>query len=525
MKLSISQFAGEMPIVAEHLLPENYATETLNARMEGGSLISIKDLAATSFTAANTVNSWFIYPFDKTKTLARTDEANFVRSPLASDAWDRVYSAGSTLPPEVAYTSGASLLTAELGINKPATPSVSSTWDNAEPPSPDYQIIRCAYYVTNVTLRGEESEPSDTTQIINRWDEAVIPVSLGASNDLRATHRRLYRSEGAGTYNLVGEYPISTSTVNDGVYIASLGAPCNSESFNHPPADLSGLTMVGNGFLAGFFGNTLCFCEPYYPHAWPIDYQYSFHDDIVGISVVGGAVIVTTTGNPWVVMGGHPSAMSQVRLDLRASNLSRSGLVDMGSFALYPSTEGLVMASASNVQVVSSEIISRSQWLALDPASFKAFRYRGQYLCFGSTGAFIFNLQHGIFPLEISGVVTDQVLDGHYQADEDTLYLLIKHADLTRSIFKFDSGANKELSWTSREFIMNSNSVLSAGRIDSDESAVMTLTGENYDFEKTTITDKGFRLPSGKPKRLKISIKCAGRVNTITLASNMGGLL
>jgi hypothetical protein len=53
----------------------------------------------------------------------------------------------------------------------------------------------------------------------------------------------------------------------------------------------------------------------------------------------------------------------------------------------------------------------------------------------------------------------------------------------------------------------------------------MTLTGENYDFEKTTITDKGFRLPSGKPKRLKISIKCAGRVNTITLASNMGGLL
>ena len=525
MKLNISQFAGEMPIVAEHLLPENYATETLNARMEGGSLIPIRDLVATSFTATNDVNSWSIYPFDKTKTLTRTDEANFVRSPLANDAWDRVYSAGASLAPQVSYTNGSSLLTAELGINKPATPTVPVAWNDAEPPSPDYQIVRCAYYVTSVTLRGEESEPSDTTQIINRWDDAVIPVSLGANNDSRATHRRLYRSEGGGVFNLVGEYVISTTSVTDSVYSASLGAPCNSESFNHPPGDLSGLTMVGNGFLAGFFGNTLCFCEPYYPHAWPIDYQYAFHDDIVGISVIGGAVVVTTKGNPWIVMGGHPSAMSPTKLDLRASNLSRAGLVDMGNFALYPSSEGLVMASASDVQVISSEIISRSQWLSLDPASFKAFRYRGQYLCFGSTGAFIFNLKHGIFPLEVSGVATDQVLDGHYQADEDVLYLLIKHANNTRSIFKFDSGTNKELSWTSREFIMNSKSVLSAGRVDADANVVMTLTGDNYSFEKTTLNDNGFRLPPGKPKRMKISIRCTGRVNTLTLASSMGELL
>ena len=525
MKLSISQFAGEMPIVAEHLLPENYATETLNARMEGGSLIPIRDLAATSFTAANDVNSWSIYPFDKTKTLTRADEANFVRSPLANDAWDRVYMAGSLAPPQVSFTNSGALSTVELGIKKPATPTVPTNWDDAQPPSPDYQIVRCAYYVTNVTLRGEESEPSDTTQIINRWDGASIPVSLGASNDSNAIHRRLYRSEGGGVFNFVGEYIAADNAAVDHTYSASLGAPCNSELFNVPPSNLSGLTMVGNGFLAGFFGNTLCFCEPYYPHAWPIDYQYAFHDDIVGISVVGGAVIVTTTGNPWVVMGGHPSAMSQVRLDLRASNLSRAGLVDMGSYALYPSSEGLVMASASDVQVISSEIISRSQWLNLDPASFKAFRYRGQYLCFSSTGAFIFNLKHGIFPLEVSGVATDQVLDGHYQADEDVLYLLIKHNDNTRSVFKFDSGTNKELSWTSREFIMNSKSVLSAGRIDADASVIMTLTGDNYSFEKTTLNDKGFRLPPGKPKRMKLNIKCAGRVNTLTLASSMGELL
>ena len=105
------------------------------------------------------------------------------------------------------------------------------------------------------------------------------------------------------------------------------------------------------------------------------------------------------------------------------------------------------------------------------------------------------------------------------------LYLLIKHANNTRSIFKFDSGTNKELSWTSREFIMNSKSVLSAGRVDADANVVMTLTGDNYSFEKTTLNDNGFRLPPGKPKRMKISIRCTGRVNTLTLASSMGELL
>lgn len=525
MKLSIAKFAGELPVVAKHLLPENYATKTMNARMEGGSLVPIKDLQSTSFAVANGVNSWAIYPFDKTKVLTRTDEANFVRGPLASDEWDRVYIAGSALPPQVAYTSAGALSIANLGINKPATPTVPASWDNAEPPSPNYQIVRCAYFVTNITLRGEESEPSDTTQVISRWDGATIPVTLGASNDSRATHRRLYRSEGGGVYNMVGQYPVGTNVVNDNVHSASLGAPCNSESFNHPPSNLQGLTMVGNGFLVGFFGNTVCFCEPYYPHAWPIEYQYAFHDDVIAVSVVAGAVVVTTKGNPWLIMGSHPSAMNQTKLDFVASNLSRSGLVDMGNYALYPTSEGLMMASTSDMKVISSGVYSRDQWLALDPASFKAFRYRGQYLCFGNTGAFVFNMEHGVFPLEISDVPTDKVLSGHYQADEDCLYLLLSHANGSRSVVKFDSGNNKILSWTSRDFILNGQSVLSAGRIDADASATLTLSGDGYNFIQTAINDYGFRLPAGKPRRMTLKIQCAGRVNALTLASSMGELL
>lgn len=526
MKLSITQFAGEMPVVAPQLLPENYASETYNARMEGGSLVPIRDLQASGFSApATTVNSWAIYPFDKTKVLTRTDDADFIRGPIANDAWKRVYMAGSSAVPQVAFLSGSTLTTANLGINKPPTPTVPTSWETALPTDPNAQVLRCAYYVTAVTARGEESEPSVTTQIINRWDGATIPLTLGASNDSRAATRRIYRSEGGGVFNFVAEIAAGTTTYNDSVYSNSLGAPCNSESWNPPPAGLKGLTMFGNGFMAGFFDNTLCFSEPYHPHAWPLDYQLAFPDDIVSLAMVGGSLVVTTTGNPWIVSGTHPSAMSQTGLDVRAACLSRRGHVDMGDYSLYPTSEGLMMAGPSGMQLVSKGVYSRQQWLALNPSSFRAFRYRDQYLCFGSVKSFIFNMESGVFPLQLTGDPGDTVLNGHYQADDDKLYLLIQHSNNSRSVQIFDAGDNKTLVWKSREFVLTPDVVMSAARIDADASATLTLTGDNYAFTTTVATDKGFRLPAGRPRRLTMQVQCAGRVNVLTVASSMGELL
>src|SRR5690606_21607547 len=163
---------------------EKYASETYNARMEGGSLVPIRDLQASGFSApATTVNSWAIYPFDKTKVLTRTDDADFIRGPIANDAWKRVYMAGSSAVPQVACVYGSALATPTRGINMPPTPTVPTSWDTALPTHANAQVLRCAYDVTAVTARGEESEPSVTTQIITRWDGATIPLTLGASND------------------------------------------------------------------------------------------------------------------------------------------------------------------------------------------------------------------------------------------------------------------------------------------------------------------------------------------------------
>lgn len=526
MRLRIAQFAGEMPIVAPNLLPENYATETLNARMEGGSLVPIRSMAASAYpNPASNVKSWSIYPFNKSHVLTRTDEADFVRGPLANDAWSRVYIAGDALPPQVAFSSGGAVSVVNLGINKPQTPTVPSSWNDAEPPNPDSQVVRCAYYVTAVTSRGEESEPSETTQIINRWDGASIPITLGANNDSRAATRRIYRTEGGGTFNFVAEIPVSNTTYLDSVTSANLKMPCQSETWNPPPTSLKGLTMVGNGFMAGFFNNTLCFCEPYHPHAWPLDYQLAFPDDVVSIASVGGALVVATKGSPWIVAGGHPAAMQQTPLDVRAACLSRRGHVDMGDYSLYPTNDGLMMASPNGMQLVSQGIYSRHQWGALQPHTFKAFRYRGRYLCFAANFAFIFDLESGVFPLQVTEQAGDTVIDGHYQADENHLYLLIQHSNNTLSVQIFDEGSNKTMRWKSREFVLSPTMVFSAGRIDADSAAEITLSGEGYAFSYTANNDNGFRLPSGRPRRLTIEVSSSGRVNELTLASSMGELI
>lgn len=526
MKLSITQFAGMAPIIPNNLLPNNNASECLNARREGVSIVPIREMLSSGFAAANTVNSWSLYPFDKTKTLTRTDDADFIRGPIANDEWDRVYIAGDSLAPQVAYKSGGSVNLVTLGINPPPTPTIPTDWNTKVPSDSTITVVRAIYYVTAVTALGEESEPSDVTQVINRWDLANVPITLGASNDSRAAKRRIYRSEAGGEYNLVVELPASTNSYTDSVYSDNLGYVCESEEFNAPPSNLGGLTLVANGFIAGFFENTVCFCEPYYPHAWPIDYQYALPATITGIVVVAGAVIVTTEGNPWMFSGSHPSAMTQTRLDIRAGNLSRRGLVDLGDFALYPTQEGLMMIGSGGANIVTKQFLSRDQWLALEPSTFKAFRYRGTYLCFGNAGSFIFDLETGYWPITISDVSTDRVINGHYDDEQDTLYLLIKHADDSRSVMTFDSGDKRSMVWKSREFILTPSAVFSAARVDAEAAVDFSLLGDDwYSFAKSVTNDNGFRLPAGKPKRLSVSLTSSDQVNVVTLASSKSEVL
>lgn len=524
MKQIFSNLMGMLPVVEDHLLPENYASQTLNCRKEGASLVPIKEPVDTGASIANSVNTWVKYHFNKSQVITRADSGDVVRGPIANDAYDRVYSAGSANTPKVHYLDG-SLQTVDLGIKVPGKPVPDGQWPTAEPPTPDYIAFNATYVLTNVTGIGEESAPSFPSVVITRWDDANVGLTLPASNDSRAVKRRIYRSDGGGVYQLVVELNASVTDYTDDTDSVDLGYELVSENFDEPSDNLQGFINAGNGFMGSWFENNVCFCEPNYPHAWPIDYRYALPSQVVGMASVSGGVIVTTDSYPYIFQGTHPVAMTPTKVDKPYPGLSRFGVVDMGEYALYPSNEGLVAISGGGVDVVTKNVLSKDQWAALNPDTFVAFRYRGMYLAFSSAGAFLFDQESGYWPIELTGTASDQVVNGYYDAEDDTLYLLVKHSNNTRTAYTFDAGANKTIEWTSREFIKGPGVLFSAGRVDATADATVTITGthrgtQTYSFSKTAGDDAGFMLGPGRYSRFRVKASTAGALNVVSLASS-----
>ena len=97
------------------------------------------------------------------------------------------------------------------------------------------------------------------------------------------TKIRLYRSNAgsaAAAFQFVADITLGPGSYTDTItQVAGLGEVLPSESWDAPPGSLIGLNLGGNGIAAGFTlaegegTSRLCFSEPYYPHAWPPEYQ------------------------------------------------------------------------------------------------------------------------------------------------------------------------------------------------------------------------------------------------------------
>ena len=86
--------------------------------------------------------------------------------------------------------------------------------------------------------------------------------------------------------------------------------PLPSATWLPPPADLSNLTAMWNGMMAGISGNAVRVCESYKPYAWPIAYDVLPPDSRpVALKVFGQSLLVLTTGRPRLVTGGTPDSL------------------------------------------------------------------------------------------------------------------------------------------------------------------------------------------------------------------------
>ena len=538
MKIQHAAFRGELPILDPRLLPENNAQTARNLALGRGTLRPHNDTLTDSALPA-TINPANLYRYNVGNdgsgfwfSWGDQYDIDVVRSPIANDAYARVYWTGQDAPKMgslAQVTTGTGPYPSawyELGVPAPASgPSVVAPEDRTEVPD---TALETAYVVTLVTAFGEEGPPSDPSGFVLRWDDVDTNPGFGEvevtlpgvpTANLYITKKRLYRVESGGQYQLVTELTAATGTYTDNVLSEQLGLALESIEWDAPNAAMQGLTVLPNGILAGFFDNTLAFCEPYLPHAWPIDYQLAFDDPIVAIASISGGLIVTTTGQPWLVTGSSPEAMAQMMLDVNQPCLSKRSMVDMGGYAIFAGHDGLIAVGGTEAQVITSQVLTRKQWQALNPSTIHGYRYDRAYLGFYDGGSFLFTPGQGI---EFYDTVASA---GYYDLSDDILYL-IQGADITQ----WDKGNPLTYTWRSKiHEIPPGSAGFSCGKVIAYTYPVqLTVYADGETVVTHTVQSPSmFRMPSGftLSRDWQIELQGVNEVSSVQIASSPGELV
>lgn len=514
--INLTTFKGEMPVIEDKKLPMGHAVVARNCDLSSGSLLASKGFGAAVHTfSASAFDTLTRYPYGN-GFMSFSSDVDMVRGPLANDEWERVYWTGDGQPRySTSDQGGASSL--ELGL--PAPPNgllLTSTTGTAIEGALE---ISCTYICTFVTKYGEEGPPSSASAVHTRYDGQVLNftgIPAHPSGGFDIDFIRYYRTEGGGVFNHVFDIPMGSTGFNDDVKSVDLGISCPSLDWLAPDARMIGLTYLGNGILAGFFGNTLCFSEPYYPHAWPVDYQLAFKDDIVGIGMGGSGLVVTTKQEPWIVFGSHPSSMSQQMTDTPYGCVSKLSMVDMGAYILYASNDGLVAAAGGDSKLISGGIISGQDFKALNPSTWKAFRFDDRYFVIHDTGCISFSQAEGFKHFDIIGEAA------YFDAEEGELYVLLAN----RTVVKWGDGANLTAKWRSGILTLPQRVPLTCARIDQDGPCTLRLYYDGELKVETIITGPDmFRLPAGVFREAQIELETSGTIHSVSLGQTARELI
>ena len=411
------------------------------------------------------------------------------------------------------------------------------------------RIIDTRFYIaTHVTDWGEESAPCDPPDAVEVDQNDAVTLTLPAPPSGRnITKWRIYRSN-SGTqgaaFQFVAEQATSDLTYEDTLKSAELGEVCPSigiDGLTHwsEPATrlganglmsakanpyLRGLVGMPNGIMAGFVDNFVAFCEPYHPYAWPLAYQVSLKFPIVGLGVFGNTLFVGTMGNPSLITGSDSASMSEQMLPESQACVSAKSIVSAGGGVLYASPDGICYASANGVEVTTTALFAREDWLALAPDSIVAVSHEGVYY-FTFTGTYK-GVTGGCLALDFVAKKLGRVDIAAGAMFADGLSDAVFYTSGT-SIKKAFSTGRRTGKWRSAKVVLPAQTPFAWLQVDGDQSVGEPVTvrwyGDGSSTPKYTATVTGItpqRLPAGRYLEHEIEIESTARVTKVLLAGD-----
>lgn len=407
--LRISPFGGMIPAVDDRLLPDTAAAYAENTWVYPGTVKGMPELKTLRTNSSSAITKVYRLPnnFIDREHLGdsffmefQDSETDVIRSLVIDDTFDRYYWVSPSERPKYNPRARieAGLPAFFLGIEQPA-PIINVVAAGGASST----LISRAYVHTYVSAYGEESQPSDPFLLTGKKLDDTFTLTLPAANPLdlgtnrNLTRRRIYRTvtatNGTTTYYLVVDLPIATTTYADNASdaVVSLKSALQSTNWNPPPEDLKGWITMSNGMVAGFRENEIWFCEPFRMHAWPAIYTLVVEYPIVGLGVTDQSLIVCTEGFPHVATGTRPEAITVAKVAGLLPCTSRGSIISTVDGVFFSSSEGLVLANAGGVNVVTKELIRKDKWLQLVTTStLRAVRLGAAYYAFGAARFGIF---------------------------------------------------------------------------------------------------------------------------------------
>ena len=407
--------------------------------------------------------------------------------------------------------------------------------------APDRIIDSRFYIATYVTDWGWESAPCEVSDMLEIDQNDSVTVTVPAPPpDRSITHWRLYRSNvgsQSASFQFVDEMLVGTLTYTDELKGEQLGEPCPTLTWAEPPVRLDnaspaavkppkgtdpylkGIIGMPNGIIAGFIDNFVAFCHPYHPYAWPVEYQITTEFPIVGLGVFGQTLFVGTMGNPYLISGADSASMSAQKLDSEHACVSRRSIVSVGNGVVYASPDGLCLAGAGGVQLLTGELFSREDWQALGPANIVAAAHEGVYYFWTATDCWALDFV-GKKLGRIMGVPPTAV---HRDTLTDHLYAVVG-----AEVRKLFSDGRRTATWRSGLAQLPAQAPLAWLQVDSDFAAgpvTVRWYGDGALRYTTTVGSiEPRRLPPGRWLEHELEVETASRVTKVLMTTTTAEL-
>jgi len=522
-----SAFFAERPIFDGRDLPEGNALFAENVYLKSGAIeplpkpVTLGGPNPFSYAGATTLYRFF------DKLIGVSLESSFAESPVINDPHQRLYYSIGDTAQVTTYNNIINALPVNqrrLGIPSIRTfPGYDEVGAIAavNNSNPGVAQKSTAFVVTFLDDWDQESAPSFPTVVIDYNDGNSVTISnIPVSPLPYITSRLIYMSIG-NDYFLLKTIPNNTATsITFNIEDDTVTRILETEEYAIPPDNLKGLTGFPNGVLGGFTNDlnsgTVYFCVPFRPHAWPVKYAFKVKYRIVRLVPVTNGIIVLTEGKPSFISGGTPDVMVVNEIDSNQKCISWYTVADTEGGAFYACPDGIALASSNGIQVVSSTILSKEQWAALNPEDYHFGVWERRLVMYSQNEGYMFDFARN----EMSRLTEKGITALYYDYSLDDL-LYVQGATVHR--FAADPTDNYDYTYTSKEFTINGAVPLNSLRIEADHYPVtFSYNADGRVFSKSIMNNKPVRMQNtGRRRSINYTLSGKSKITSVQLAESM----